>query len=91
MAKPDLASLFGKGGDEPPESDDGDEQYDKGMEDDEELPPDFEAAYQEWKNAEDEHEEMMAFWRAVKSCSDAEGSKKPGLAVMIGLGKGKKS
>jgi len=77
-----LASIFGKGsGDGPPPKEDSYEDEDQPG--DEKLPPDFEAAYDEYE----QNPTAMTFWRAVEACAEHHGG--PGLAIMIG-GKGKR-
>ena len=75
----DLAIVFGgprkgapKGDDMSKDDDDMSHDDDMDSEDDKgsDVPPDFEAAYKEYEQADDGEAKMKAFWEAVKACVD---------------------
>lgn len=76
-----LKGLYDDAGKSPASDMDADEDEDQPG--DEKLPPDFEAAYDEYEK----DPSAMTFWRAVEAC--AEHKSGGGLAILIG-GKGKK-
>jgi hypothetical protein len=79
MAKASQAEAFG-GGDYADDPEPGGME-DEDMSGDTDLPPDFEAAYDEY----DSNPSAQTFWAAVEACTAAP--KGGGLALLIGKGK----
>lgn len=73
------------GGGDAPADDDYDKDEDQDEPGDEKLPPDFEAAYDDYEK----NPTAMTFWRAVEACADHKGGG-GGLAILLGGPKGKK-
>ncbi len=85
MAKNAMAKAFGSGSDTytDPEADTMDGDEDEDMPGDSDLPPDFEAAYDEYAN----DPSAQTFWAAVEACVNAP--PKGGAALLLDIGKGK--
>lgn len=84
MAAPKPEDVFGggRGGAAP----DGDGDYDGDQAGSEDVPPEFEAAFQEYESAEDPAERMKALYRCIEACKGGSG----GLALVLGSPKGGK-